>query len=179
MRLAAILLSLVLAFPAQARPLTGEEAEGLSVSVDAYLDAIGAGNAEKIVATMPPRILNVFAGASGTEVSKLTEVLTEQTATLMKGSTFTDLAAGKSKLKAEDGTMPDGSTVTWVLIPTRFTATANGTSTINEQPLLAVKEDGAWYFLRIDGPERQQFAAIAYPFLASVNMPEATVRPAP
>ncbi|MCV2867201.1 hypothetical protein OEW28_00990 [Defluviimonas sp. WL0002] len=179
MRLAAILLSLVLALPAQARPLTGSEAETLSVSVDAYLEAIGAGSAEKIVASMPPRILNVFAGSTGVETSKLTQVLTEQTESLMKGTRFSNLAAGKSTLKAEDGVMPDGSTVTWVLIPTRFTATANGTSTINEQPLLAVQEDGTWYFLRVDGPERQQLAAIAYPFLAGVTMPESTVRPAP
>ncbi|HPE26617.1 hypothetical protein [Albidovulum sp.] len=177
-RLAALLLSLALAFPASARPLTQGEAETLSVSVDAYLAAIGAGSASDIVAAMPPRLLNVFAGATGVEAAALTKVLTDQTAALMEGTRFSDLAAGKSKLKAEEGTLSDGTTVTWVLIPTRFTATTGDAATINEQPLLAVMEDGKWYFLRVDGPERQQVAAAAYPFLAKVKMPEATIRPA-
>lgn len=177
-RLAALFLSLVLALPAAARPLSQSEADTLSVAVDAYLAAIGAGSAEKIVTAMPPRILNVFAGATGVEASQLTEVLTGQTAAMMKGTRFTDLAAGKSRLEAEEGTLQDGSQVTWVLIPTRFTSTTGGVATINEQPLLAVNEGGSWYFVRVDGPERQQLAAAAYPFLADVRMPEATVRPA-
>lgn len=175
--LSALALSLTLALPADARPLTGDEAETLSKSVDAYLSAIGKRNAQKIVEAIPPRILNAFAGATGLEASDLTETLVEQTAAVMEGTNFTDLAAGKSALSAEEGALADGSSITWVLLPTRFTATAEGKSTINEQPLLAVSEGGTWYFLRIDGPERQALAAAAYPFLKDVAMPAATVTP--
>ncbi len=172
----ALTLALVLALPVQARPLSEDEAATLSTSVDAYLTAIGSRNAEKIVAALPPRIINAFAGATGLEANVLVKTLTEQTAAVMKGTQFSDLASGKSNLSAEEGALADGSTVTWVLIPTRFTATADGKATVNEQPLLAVSEDGAWYFLRIDGPERQALAAAAYPFLKDVPMPQATVR---
>lgn len=175
-QLSALTLALVLALPVQARPLTETEAATLSKSVDSYLDAIGKRNAQKIVGALPPRIINAFAGATGLPANELVKTLTEQTAAVMKSTSFTDLAAGKSSLSADEGVLADGSSVTWVLIPTRFTATTDGKATVNEQPLLAVSEDGTWYFLRIDGPERQALAAAAYPFLKDVAMPQATVR---
>jgi len=61
------------------------------------------------------------------------------------------------------------------VVPTSFVSESKGKATRNEQPLLAVEEAGKWYFLRIDGQERQDLAMIAYPFLKDEKIPEARV----
>ncbi len=169
--LIAFALSAMLAFPALARPLAPAEMETLTAAVDRYLSAIEKSDAPTIVGALPPRILNVFAGATGTEAGKLESTLIDQTKAMMKGTRFRDLAFGRSQLVAEDAALADGTAVTWVLIPTAFVSETKSGRTKHEQPLLALNEGGDWYFLRIEGPQSQQLAAIAYPFLAEVKFP--------
>ncbi len=172
--LLALALTALTALPAAARPLSTAEAEALATSVDRYLAAIGRADAPAIVAALPPRILNVFAGATGVESRKLEETLVQQTEAVMKGTAFRDLSAGLSALDATDAALDDGSAVTWVLVPTAFTTVARNQKTRHEQPLLALHEGEAWHFLRIDGPQTQGLAALAYPFLAETRFPAAT-----
>ena len=177
--LVAVLFGIALALPAAARPLTPDEEAGLAKSMDIYLRAIGAGNAERIVNGIPPRILNIFAGTSGIEAKNLEKTLTDQTAAMMAGSRFTDIAADRTALDAGDATLADGTGVTWVVVPTAFTAETGGARTRNAQPMLALREDEKWYFVRIDGEQQKQMVTIAYPFLSDVTFPAATVTPAP
>lgn len=167
-------LMTLLALPANARELTPAESESLGKAVDGYLAAIGKGDAEKIVGALPPRMLNVFAGATGVEADKLTDTLVAQTKELTKGTNFRDLSADRSNLNAEAAELTGGGTVTWVLLPTVFTTEAKGETTRHQQPLLALHEGGSWYFLRIEGPQSQQLVSIAYPFLAEVTFPPAS-----
>lgn len=105
-------------------------------------------------------------------------MLVQQTAALLKGTSVRDLSADQSALDAADETLGDGARVVWVLVPTAFVSEAGGKATHNEQPLLAVREGKAWHFLRIDGEDRQEVAALAYPFLAGRSFPEAKAEPA-
>ena len=116
-------------------------------------------------------------GATGVEVNKLKDTLVEQTASLAGETTFSDLAAKETGREADDATLPDGATVTWVVVPTSFITETGGKKARNNQSLLGLREDDKWYFLRIDGPERQQMATIAYPFLKDVSIPGAVVTP--
>ena len=177
-RLVAALVALTLALPAAARPLERAEAKALDKAVTAYLAAIAAGDAEGIVAAMPPRVVSVFAAATGMEEAKLRTTLVRQTGEIMKGTKLHDLSADQSALDAGEETLADGSRVTWVLVPTAFVSEAGGKATRNSQPLLAVREGRAWSFLRIDGKDRQDLAALAYPFLAGKSFPKATSAPA-
>ena len=61
---ATLFLALSLALPLNARALSEEEQAGLTKAVDSYRRVTTAKNAEKIVATIPPRVLNVFAGTA-------------------------------------------------------------------------------------------------------------------
>ena len=87
------LLAISLAQPLHARALGDAEQTELMAAVDSYLRATGAGDAEKIVATIPPRILNVFSGSSGIEASQVQKTLTEQTAELLKTTKFSEFQA--------------------------------------------------------------------------------------
>jgi hypothetical protein len=178
MRLFALLLALCLAaLPVSARPLTPEEDASLGKAVDAYLKAILASNAEKIVAAIPPRVVNIFAGTAGIEAKKVQKALVDQTKEMMKGSRFRDLSADRSALDAGEGTLSDGTAITWVIVPTAFTAEVGEAKTRNNQPVLALSEGGKWYFLRIDGEQQKQLVTIAYPFLEGVSFPAASATP--
>jgi hypothetical protein len=178
MRLVALVLALlVTALPAVARPLGAEEEKALGRAADAYLNAIKSGNAEKIVAAIPPRIVNVFAGSAGIESKEITRTLVAQTRELVKGSKFRDLKADRVGVEVNDATLADGTQVTWAVLPTTFTAEVGGSKTLNSQPMLAISEGGKWYFVRVDGPQQKQIVAIAYPFLSQVAFPEATSTP--
>lgn len=176
-RLAATLAAVIAALPAIARPLDKAEARALDKALSAYLDAIGAGDAETIVSALPPRVVSVFAAATGLEEKALRSTLAEQTLALMQGTRVRDLSADRSALDAGDETLGDGTRVVWVIVPTAFVSEAGGKATRNEQPVLALREGKTWYFLRIDGPERRQVASLAYPFLAGQEFPEATATP--
>lgn len=171
------LIALLLALPASARPLAEAEQAGLVKAVGGYLRATGNGDAEKIVATIPPRVLNVFAGTAGIEASQVKKTLIEQTKGLLKTTKFTDLKASDGPFDATDTTMADGTVVTWLVVPTEFTSQTNGTKTRNTQPLLALMEADKWYFTRIDGPQQQQLVGFAYPFIVDAKLPAASAVP--
>lgn len=165
------------ALPAAARPLDQDEADKLGRAVESYMRATKAGDAAKIVAAIPPRILNIFAGSAGIEAKNLTKTLETQTRELTKGIKISDTAASIEAADAQDTALADGTRVTWVVVPTAFTVEQNGQKSRNEQALLALDEGGKWYFVRVDGAQQRQIAGIAYPFLADAPIPEPRVTP--
>jgi hypothetical protein len=173
----AAVLSLAVVSSAWARPLTEEEAKTLDKALTRYLQAISGRDAEAMIRAIPPRVLNVVAGTAGIESGALVRTLTEQTADLIKDARFRDVTADQSALDANDAQLSDGSPVTWVVVPTSFVVRQNGASTRNDIAVLALFEAGAWYFLRIDGPQQKQIAALAYPFLAEAPIPEPVQTP--
>ncbi len=177
--LAALVLSLLLAAPLMARPLSEAEGVGLQKAIDSYRRVTVNKNAEKIVATIPPRVLNVFAGTAGIEASKVQETLVTQTMELLKSTAIRDFVTAPGPFEGNDATLQDGAAVVWVVVPTQFTAEGKAGKTRNSQPLLAILEGGKWYFSRIDGPAQQQIVAFAYPFIAEAALPAATSTPLP
>lgn len=177
--LAALVLSLLLAAPLAARPLSEAEGVGLQKAVDSYRRVTVNKNAEKIVATIPPRVLNVFAGTAGIEASKVQETLIAQTAELLKTTEISDFVTAPGPFEGNDATLQDGTEVVWAVVPTQFTAEGKASKTRNSQPLLAILEGGKWYFSRIDGPAQQQIVSFAYPFIAEAKLPAATSAPLP
>ena len=175
--LLAAALSLVLAVPAAARPLGTDEAKQMSKSVGIYLRAIGRNEHERVIASLPPRVLNVFAGQAGIEASALVPTLAAQMKELTKGATFSDFTTDETTLDANDATLADGTPVTWVLVPTSFVAETKAGKSRNEQPLLVLREGDKWYMMRIEGAAQQQLVSYAYPFLAEVQIPPSVATP--
>ncbi len=174
---AAIAITILLALPASARPLGEDEAAQMSKSVDIYLRAIGRGEAERVISALPPRVLNVFAGQSGIEAKKLIDTLAAQMRELTKGVSFSDFTSEKNGLVAEDATLADGSVVTWVLVPTAFTAKSEAGRTRHEQPLLVLREGDKWYMMRLEGAAQVQLVSYAYPFLTDIILPPSVSTP--
>ena len=168
-----------LRLPLDARPLSEAEATGLDKAVATYLRATMSKDAEKVVGTIPPRILNVFAGTAGIEAKDVQTTLIAQTIELMKTTEITDFVAAPGPYEGNDATLADATPVVWAVVPTQFTAEANGAKTLNYQPLFAVLEAEKWYFSRIDGPQQQQIVGFAYPFIATATLPPSSSQPQP
>ncbi len=177
--LAPLFLALTLALPVHARPLSEDEAKGLDLAIASYLRATMAKDAEKVVATIPPRILNVFAGTAGIEAKDVQKTLIAQTRELMKTTQISDFVAAAGPFDGNDAKLADDTPVVWAVVPTQFTATADGKKTMNHQPLFAVLEGGKWFFSRIDGPQQQQIVGFAYPFIATAILPPSSSQPQP
>lgn len=165
------------AFPTLARPLTAPEAKSLDGAVSGYLRAIETGDAKMIVGAIPPRIIQLFAAQSGTDAATLEKTLAEQTQSLLGSSRFSELRAATGGADATESSLADGTGVVWAVIPTEFTVTQGEASTRNKQPMLALRESDAWYFIRIEGAAQSQMISLAYPFLADAKFPASTSTP--
>jgi hypothetical protein len=175
--LSCLLFLIAFALPAAARPLTAEEADLLARAVENYRRVTEAKKAEEIVATIPPRVVNVVAGTAGIEASKITTALVDQTRELLKTSSISEFAIAPGPYEATDSRLADGTDVVWAVVPIQFVAEGDGRKTRNDQPLLAIFEGGTWYFSRIDGPAQQQLVGFSYPFMAEVSQPAAPQTP--
>lgn len=168
---------LALALPAFARDLTAPEAKVLDAAVTSYLEAIETGDATRIVGAIPPRIIQLFAAQSGTDAATLEKTLAQQTESMLSGSRFSDLRASVADRAVTDSKLPDGTMVTWAVIPTEFTVAQADTKTRNRQSMLALREGDRWYFIRTEGAAQQQMVSLAYPFLAEAKYPAASATP--
>lgn len=173
---AALALALLAAFPAAARSLDGTERQRLDAVVAAYARALEAGDAAALTATLPPRLLRFHAGMTGMKIDALTAAMTEQTAAMFAGTRFGALTADVAAAEADAARLPDGSEVTWAVLPAAFEVAQGGQRSRVSQPILALRDGGEWYLIRID-PSQQQVLAAVYPFLAGLSLPAATVIP--
>lgn len=177
--LAPLFLALTFALPLHARPLSEVEAKSLDKAVAGYMRATMSKDAEKVVATIPPRILNVFAGTAGIEAKDVQKTLITQTKELMKTTAITEFVAAPGPYEGNDATLADSTPVVWAVVPTQFVTATNGAKALNHQPLFAVLEADKWYFSRIDGPQQQQIVGFAYPFITTATLPPSSSQPQP
>lgn len=175
--LTAAVIGLAAVLPAQARQLGDAEAQKMAKTVEIYLGMIKRSEMDRVVTAIPPRVLNVFAGQAGIEAKELVPTLAEQMKAMLKDHKFYDFTFEKTGLEAHDAVLPDGTAVTWVLVPTAFTSESAAGKFRNEQPLLVLSEGGKWYMMRIEGAAQQQLVSFAYPFLAEVEFPASRSTP--
>ncbi len=175
--LATLFAVLLLALPAQARELTSEESRSLKSAINGFTRAMERGNARKIAATVPPRVLNMIAGTNGLKVRDLEKAMVEQTAAVMKSATFSDLTINQQDLDATDATLSDGTEIVWTLVPSTFRMTVGDNTTQNEQAMLALRDGRSWYLIRVAEPAQRQMISIVYPFLADADFPEPVSTP--
>lgn len=175
--LAALALSLLIALPAEARPLNRAELRGLDAALAAYSEALETGDAAALTQALPPRMLRFHAGLTGLEIDKLTQAMTEQTEAMMATTRFGALTAETADAEAAEATLADGTKIVWAILPASFTMAQDGRDARVGQPVLALREGKDWFLLRVD-PGQQRMLAAVYPFLADVTFPEATVGPA-
>lgn len=173
---AALSLCLLSALPAAARPLSADERQGLETAVTAYSRALETGDAAALTASLPPRVMRLHAGMTGLTVEALGAAMTEQTAAMLAGTRFGALVADPAAAEAAEAALADGTPVLWAVLPASFETEQAGKRVRVTQPILALRDGGAWYLIRIDPTQAQVLTAV-YPFLSGVTLPPATVEP--
>ncbi len=121
---------------------------------------------------MPPKFVKTMAEQSNMDVDTMLNVLGEQMQQALDKVELED--ASYDMAQAKTGATEAGRD--YAVVPTRTIVNAKGTRVEATSPMLALKEDGQWYVIRLDAPD--QFAALqaVYPDLAGVEIPPAQAK---
>jgi len=164
--LATLLTATVLSapLPLVAKGLKDAEHAMLSQTVESFSTAMKSNDFEQVIDTLPPRLVNAMAAQVGVPAAQLREMLAVQSAQVMGQSTVDTFATDLSGLKAKTGKMPDGTEVLYTFVPAQVVVTAGGKTVDAPQNLLALKEGGAWYLMRVQSEGHVDMLRSAYPF---------------
>ena len=162
-------VALVLApMPGFARSLEDKEKAALAQTVSDFDEAMRNNNFERIVQTIPPKVLSHIAGKAGVsadEVSKAMVSLMAQMLAETKIESFgMDLAAAEYK-EQSDG-------VPYALIPTTTVLSAEAVGRVKSQShTLGLLDDGKWYLVRVSDAAQVAIVREVYPGFATTDFP--------
>ncbi len=154
--------------PARAREFDDKEKAALATTVADFNAAMVDARYDRIVKTIPPRVLAAMAEKAGTTSEKLVpDMISLMQALLEKvkiESFSMDLAKADYK-EAKSGTP-------YVLIPTETVMSLGGKGRIKEtSSTLGIIEDGRWYLLRVADPGQLAIMRDVYPELSDLVIP--------
>ena len=152
----------------RAREFDGKEKAELATTVADFNAAMVEARYDRIVKTIPPRVLAAMAEKAGTTSEKLVpDMISLMQALLEKvkiESFSMDLA--KADYKEAKSGMP------YVLIPTETVMSIGGKDRIKEtSSTLGIIEDGQWYLLRVADPGQLAIMRDVYPELSDLAIP--------
>jgi hypothetical protein len=167
-----IALPLAPASPAWARALNPQEKADLAKTVTEFDTAMRESRFDKIVETMPPRVLGVMAGRAGVPVAQMRDALIATSKNLMESVKMP--AFGMDLAKTEYKELPSGTP--YAVIPTS-TIIESGPSTRIKQNIhtIALLDGGKWYLVRIDDAKQIAILREAYPEFTGVEFPRGTM----
>lgn len=166
--LLACLLAVCLAagpMPAAAKSLSEAEQAALSETVDDFSKAMKGNDFKRVIATLPPRLIEKMSAQVGVPADQLRDMLAAQSAQVMGNATVEKFATDLSDLSAKSGKMPDGSKVLYAFVPAEVVFTMGGKTHEAPQNLLALKDGEAWYLMRVQSDGHVKMLQDIYPFL--------------
>ncbi|MGH1458466.1 MAG: hypothetical protein ACRBBT_06150 [Paracoccaceae bacterium] len=161
---ALVALCLGLAAPLAAKGMAEAEQAALAQTIDEFSTAMKADDFARVIATLPPRLMQAMSAQTGMPVDQLRNALAAQSAQVMGDSSVETFDTDLSDLNAKTGKMPDGSKVLYTFVPAQVEMTVKGKPISQPQNLLALKEDGAWYLMRVQSDGHVKMLQAIYPF---------------
>ena len=158
----------VLAPPADARGLEDHERSTLASTVDEFNTAMRNDNYERIIATVPPKMVEVVAKKVQLPVS---EVRTSMVSAMrnvtnsVKIESFS-MDVGKAEYQEANGGEP------YALIPTETVLAADGQRYRVKSKTLALLDGATWYLVRVGEPSQVVVLRSAYPQFAGIEFSE-------
>lgn len=157
---------------ATARPVSDAEREALTQTVDDFNAAMSEGNFERLVDTVPPRVIEHIAKQANVDVETLRKVMLEQITQAMgqvKIEAFSmDMEA------ASDHELPNGEP--YVLIPTRTVVDTGASGKFeSKSDTLAFLDEGTWYLVRVSEADQVKILREVYPDFAAVEFAAGTM----
>ncbi len=158
---------------AEGRELTTAERTGLAATLDAFDAAMRGRDFERIIATIPPRVLQALADKSGVPIEQLKAVAIEQTKQAMTAATI--VSFGMDLPNATFAETTDGTP--YALIPTETVMQFAGKKMRAAAQTLALLDGGEWYLLRVSDDAQVEILKQVYPAFAGVELPKGTLEP--
>ncbi len=167
----AALLSLLLLVPVAARDVTEAERAALAETISSFDAAMRANDMERIMGTIPPKMLNAMAAQFSVTVDELIAAATQQMQQAMASVLL--VSFGMNLEAATYAELADG--MPYVLIPTETVMEIPGTGKIRAvSDTLGLIEEGAWYLLRVDASQLPLLHQV-YPGFADVELSPGTM----
>ncbi|MDO8361048.1 MAG: hypothetical protein Q7T08_13590 [Devosia sp.] len=158
---------------AEARELTEAEHAGLAATVDSFNAAMRSSDVERVIATVPPRVMQAMADKFGMPLDQMRAVAIEQTRQTMAGAAI--VSFGMDLPNAAYAETPDGTP--YALIPTETVMQFGADKMRAAADTLALIDEGAWYLLRVSDDAQVEFLKQVYPAFAEVELPRGTLEP--
>ena len=160
--------SSAMAFDTQDRATLDQQIKQISQSTEDL-------NFDRVLSMMPPKVLTYFAQKTGLPVASVKQMLAEQTKKVvadlvkdnMKISYMADLDHAKihqSKLGRD-----------YLIIPTEFDMMNDDVGMEMTGNLLAIKDEGRWYLMRLDGQSHVDIIQDVYPDLTELSLFEPSI----
>ena len=160
--------SSAMAFDTQDRATLEQQIKQISQSTEDL-------NFDRVLSMMPPKVLAYFAQKTGLPVASVKQMLAEQTkqvvADLAKDNMKISYMADLNHAKIHQSKLGHD----YLIIPTEFDMMNDDTGMEMTGTLLAIKDEGQWYLMRLDGQSHLDIIKDIYPDLTELSLFEPTV----
>ena len=174
---AALAAGTTLAGAAAAEPLTEAQRVALDERISTFQTALVGEDYRGVVSIVPPRLQRALAAQSGLSIEELRTALGRQMTSAMLGVIVSDFEDDLDAVEVQSETLEDGTEVLWGIVPYGVTLDTGGEVLRARQQMLAVREDGTWYLVRVADSAALARLASFYPFVAGVEIPAGNVSP--
>ncbi|MGH1367041.1 MAG: hypothetical protein ACRBCL_00385 [Maritimibacter sp.] len=165
-----LLLALVLALSSlPAFAFDASDKAGVEAAIRSFDQAFKAGNYNKVIGYMPPKIMGLIAAQAGMPAEQLEPLIVAQTKAAMANVTVNSNLMDVANMTA--GRTSTG--LDYAFVPTTTKMTPNGGApTTSKTQTLALEDNGTWYLIRIDGAQHMKMVRAAYPSFKTIQPPK-------
>jgi transposase len=170
--IAALLVFVLLASVAWARPLTDQEKASLAVTVASFDTAMRDGDYARVTKTVPTKVIAAIGRRAGVSPDQiLAEMIKAMQETLQS-------SAVKIEFSMDLGTAIHkelASGTPYVLIPTQTTVAVGGQRVRERGHTLALLDEGQWFLLRVNDALQLQILREVYPEFTGIEFPSGSM----
>jgi hypothetical protein len=157
---------------ASARSLEDKEKAALGTTVAEFDAAMKANNFERVIATVPPKVINSIASKGGIKVEDLKPVMIAMMKSAMEKVKIESF--GMDLAKAEYKETANGTP--YVLIPTTTVMSAPEIGKIQQKShSLGIMDEGKWYLIRVSEAQQVVILREVYPEFTGVEFPQGSM----
>ncbi len=157
---------------AEARSLDDKERTALASTVSEFDAAMRENNFDRIIATVPPKVMNAIAGKAGIDAEKMRSMMSEMMKAMMKDVKIEQFSMDVSKADLKE--LASGAP--YALIPTETVISAGEMGRVKQKShTLALLDDGKWYLVRVSELQQLVIVREVYPEFTNVEFPQGSM----
>ncbi|MEE9427038.1 MAG: hypothetical protein V3V25_02715 [Paracoccaceae bacterium] len=164
-------VAITLAFPAISRDIVQAELSALRANMAEFVHALETKRMLRVMATVPPSVMAQIAKNAGTTPKQLIREIANDMKDVMEDVQFLEMDIRTDGLDVRGGKSTDGTQVIFTFVPMNFEMDVKGSHFKVTSSVLALLENGTWYFLRVEDEEQRKILEAIYPFFRKVQFP--------